>query len=103
MLIFSTTLEGLHGRPARPMMRKIRYRWESDLAAAPRVGGYIMSAHRPRGGYLIHHIRNAGRRGGLGVAFHHLLVLTVERVSVAEASAGPLWAIRWDGRRRRQS
>lgn len=84
-------------------MRTLRHRFYGDIAEAPTVGGYLMSEWRPRGGYLIHRVTNHGQRGGLGRSMHLLLILAVERVSVAEARQGPLWLMQWDSRGKRQS
>lgn len=85
-------------------MSTIRYRWEQSEAAAPRVGYYLLSPKRPRHGFLIHKVDNRGRRGGLGVPVHILLVLTVERVSVDEARAAGdrCYPITWDTRGKRR-
>ncbi len=84
---------------------KIRYRWEpdNDGVPPPMHGCYLMS-ERGRGGYLILAVDNRGKRGGLGVAVHTLLVLTVDRVSRAEALANSdrLYSIKWDSRAKRR-
>ena len=87
-------------------MRRIRYRWHADPTdriPPPMHGDYLMS-ERGRGGYLILAINNRGRRGGLGVPVHTLLVLTVDRVSRAEALANVdrLYSIKWDSRAKRR-
>ncbi len=83
---------------------KIRYRWTSDPDGVPPPmhGDYLMS-ERGRGGYLILAVNNRGQRGGLGAPVHTLLVLTVDRVSRAEAIANidRLYSIKWDSRARR--
>lgn len=86
-------------------MPTIRMRYSGPLESAPMIGGYILSASRPRGGYLITGVRNLGRRGGLGEPVHYALVIETERCSVADTDPGPVWTIRWDsrGRRRRRA
>ena len=61
-------------------------------------GCYLMSARRPRGGYLIIAVDDRGMRGGLGLPTFRLLILTVERVTVMTARRGPLFLIEWDKR-----
>lgn len=87
-------------------MRKLRYRWTDgdDGIPPPMHGDYLMS-ERGRGGYLILKVDNRGRRGGLGEPVHTLLVLTVERVTRAEAldHIDRLYGIRWDRPKRRRA
>lgn len=82
---------------------KIRYRWDLPIEEAPMHGCYIMSTGRPRTSYLILGVDNRGRRGGLSEQVYTLLILTVERRSVAEARANAehCWPIVWDKRQKR--
>lgn len=93
---------------------RIRYRWHGELDEAPAIGGYLLStAARPRHGYLITGVRNAGLRGALPrppdapmhtdfLHDHYLLIIEAEHVDVDTARQGPTWSIEWDKREKRR-
>lgn len=70
-------------------MPTIRMRYSGPLESAPMIGGYILSASRPRGGYLITGVRNLGRRGGLGEPVHYALVIENGALQRRRHRSGP--------------
>lgn len=77
---------------------KITYRiYEPELT--PMHGEYLMS-QRGRGGYLILAVNNRGGRVGDDGKAYNLVILTVERVTRAEALEhhDKLWGLVWDKR-----
>lgn len=82
---------------------KLRFRWFGAIEQSPMIGQYLMSARRPRGGYLILGSSNKGKRGGMGGPVYFQLALTVERVSVEECRRGECFILEWDKRRRRRA